>query len=160
MVSIGNYEVLNSKAVKNIVNSLKDQFCFSGELDYVFLVSKKDKVFILNRDVELLDYEFLRVDALGLYFGKYYNDGFRLSIEGSQLIGGSCGCNVVEISQELKHDWLRGSDLNLELPNCFVILKSGDDFLGCAKVKNGFALNSVPSARTLKVVNEELENVF
>jgi NOL1/NOP2/fmu family ribosome biogenesis protein len=157
LVNIGNFEVLNSKAIKQIVKSLKDQFCFEGALDYVFLLSKKDKVFLLNRDVEVLDYECLRIDALGMYFGKYYKDGFRLSIEGTQLIGDMCKCNVVEVNQRTKHDWFKGIDLDVEMEHGFIIIKSDDDYIGCAKVKNNVAFNSIPSARTLKVVNEELD---
>jgi len=152
---IGNFEVLNSKLSKQILFALKEQFCFDGELDYVFLKNKKEKIYVLNREIELIDYEKLFIDALGLYFGKFYSDGFRLSIEGSQLIGARCKCNVVELSQREKHDWLRGFDLNINVEYGFVLLKSGDDFLGCAKVKNFVAYNSVPSARTLKVVNED-----
>jgi len=157
LVNIGNYEVLNSKEVKKIIFSLKEHFCFEGELKYVFLQSKKDKIYVLNREVELIDYEELRVDALGLYFGKFYADGFRLSIEGTQLIGQDCKCNVFELSQFEKHEWLRGIDLKVNVENGFILLKSGTDFLGCAKVKNFIAFNSVPNARTLKVVNEELD---
>ena len=156
MNKIGQYEVLNSKAVKKIMVELKEQFCFDDKLDYSFLKSKKDKIFILNKEVDFLPHESLRIDALGLYFGKYYNDGFRLSIEGSQLIGPKCSCNVVVLSQEQKHAWFRGEDISLDMENGFVILKSGDDFLGCAKVKGFVALNSVPKARKLKTVNEEL----
>ncbi len=155
--TIGKYEVLNSKARKEIFKALDEQFCFSGSLDYAFLLSKKDKVLIINKDVDLINHESLRVDALGLYFGKFYSDGFRLSIEGSQLIGSSCMCNVVEISQEQKHSWLKGFDLEVSIKSGFIILKSGSDYLGCAKVKDFVAFNSVPKARTLKNVNEEIE---
>ena len=154
MNKIGQYEVLNSKAVKKIMLALKEQFCFDEKLDYAFLKSKKDKVLIINKEVDLINHESLRVDALGLYFGKFYADGFRLSIEGAQLIGDKCGCNVLSVSREQKHQWLKGQDLLVSSDASFVIIKSEGDFLGCAKVKNGLAFNSVPSARTLKVVNE------
>lgn len=158
MNKIGNYEVLNSKAVKQIMIALKNQFCFEEKLDYAFLLSKKDKILIINREVDLINHESFRIDALGMYFGKYYNDGFRLSIEGSQLIGPRCKCNVFDLNQRQKHSWLKGEDIELDMDNGFVILKSGTDFLGCAKVKNFSALNSVPSARTLKVVNEGIND--
>ena len=154
MNKVGQYEVLNSKAVKKIMVALREQFCFEGVLDYAFLRSKKDKVLIINKEVDLISHESLRVDALGLYFGKFYADGFRLSIEGAQLIGDRCGCNVFLVSKEQRHQWLKGQDLVLGVEDGFFILKYESDFLGCAKVKKGVALNSVPSARTLKVVNE------
>jgi len=156
MNKIGNYEILNSKTIKNIINLLKQQFCFKGNLEYVFLKSQKEKIYLINRNIELLDFQKLRIDALGLYFGKFYNDGFRLSIEGAQLIGKNCSCNIINLNQLQKHDWLKGIDISLNKENSFVILKSDDDFIGCAKVKNSIALNSVPSARRLKVVNEIL----
>ena len=156
MNKIGQFEILNSKSVKKIMQALDEQFGFKEKLDYAFLQSKKDKVLIINKEIDLIDHENLRVDAIGLYFGKYYNDGFRLSIEGTQLLGDMCKHNVIEISQEQKHAWLKGLDIEINQDNSFVILKSGEDYLGCAKVKNSYALNSVPKARTLKNVNEEL----
>jgi NOL1/NOP2/fmu family ribosome biogenesis protein len=156
MNKIGQFEILNSKAVKKIMQDLKEQFEFEEKLNYAFLKNKKDKILIINKDVDEVGHEKLRIDALGLYFGKYYNDGFRLSIEGTQLIGSKCKKNIIEINQEQKHAWLKGEDLEINKDNSFVILKSDKDYLGCAKVKNGYALNSVPKARTLKNVNEEL----
>ncbi len=154
MNKIGQFEILNSKAVKKIMQELNSQFGFEEKLDYAFLLSKKDKIMVINKTVDLLDHEKLRVDAIGLYFGKYYNDGFRLSIEGSQLIGPRCTHDVIDLDMDQKHAWFRGEDIELDNENGFVILKSGDDYLGCAKVKNFHALNSVPSARKLKTVNE------
>ncbi|MGV8168764.1 MAG: hypothetical protein ACP5N3_01795 [Candidatus Nanoarchaeia archaeon] len=153
-----NLEVLNSKEIKEIMKQLKDQFDFDEKLDYVFLRNNKDKVYITTRNIESIDMDSLRVDSVGLYFGKYYNDGFRLSIEGAQLIADRCKKNIIELNQEQKHDWLLGKDIKLEgRENSFVILKSKNDVLGCAKVKNEAALNSVPSSRTLHVVNEKME---
>lgn len=156
MNTIGQFEILNSKAVKKIMQALNDQFGFSEKLEYAFLQSKKDKIMIINKDVDLLDHESLRVDAVGMYFGKYYSDGFRLSIEGTQLIGSKCKFNVINLDSKQKHSWFKGEDIELNMDNCFVILKSDDDYIGCAKVKNSYAMNSVPSARTLKVVNEAI----
>lgn len=154
-----NLEVLNSKEIKNIYKQLNEQFGFDEKLDYVFLRNNKDKVYISTRDIEKIDISSLRVDSVGLYFGKYYNDGFRLSIEGSQLIACKCKKNIVELSTEQKHDWLMGKDIPLEgRENSFVILKWKKDILGCAKVKREAALNSIPSSRTLHVVNENIEN--
>jgi NOL1/NOP2/fmu family ribosome biogenesis protein len=97
---------------------------------------------------------------MGLYFGKYYNDGFRLSIEGAQLIERKCKKNVIEISIEQKHDWLMGKDIPLEgHENSFVILKWKEDVLGCAKVKHEIAFNSIPNARKLHIVNENIDEI-
>jgi NOL1/NOP2/fmu family ribosome biogenesis protein len=151
--------VLNSKEIKNITKQLEEQFGIEEKPDYVFLQNNKDKVYITTRDIERIDLESIRIDSIGLYFGKFYSDGFRLTIEGAQLIGPLCKKNVVDVTLGQKHDWLLGKDIPLEVKeNCFVILKWNNDYLGCAKVKNGIALNSVPSARTLHVVNEQGED--
>jgi NOL1/NOP2/fmu family ribosome biogenesis protein len=130
------------------------------KLDYVFISNNREKVYITTRDIELIDLESLRIDSVGLYFGKYYTDGFRLSIEGSQLIADKCTKNVIDLTQEQKHEWLLGHDIKLKgHENSFVILKSKTDILGCAKVKHEFALNSIPSSRTLHTVNEKMDEV-
>ncbi|MGV8162640.1 MAG: hypothetical protein ACP5N2_04900 [Candidatus Nanoarchaeia archaeon] len=151
-------EILNSKEIKEIMKQLKDQFDLDEKLDFVFLRNNKEKVYVTTRSIENIDLNSLRIDSLGLYFGKYYNDGFRLTIEGAQLIADKCKKNVIEISQEQKHEWLLGKDIKIEgHENSFVILKWKNDILGCAKVKHENALNSIPTSRTLHTVNEKME---
>ena len=74
----------------------------------------------------------------------------RLSIEGSQIMGPYAKKNVLELSKEASRDWLKGRDLAVET-DCsgFVIVKSGDDFMGCGKVKDNKLLNFVPKIRRI-----------
>jgi NOL1/NOP2/fmu family ribosome biogenesis protein len=149
-------EVLNSKETKEITRHLREQFGFDGKLSFVFLRNNKERIYITTRNIENIDLKSLRIDSMGLYFAKIYSDGLRLTIEGTQLIGPKCRKNVVSISLGQKHDWLLGKDIPVGTKdNCFILLRWNNDYLGCAKVKNGVALNSVPSARTLHVVNEQ-----
>ncbi len=153
-----NLTVLNSKEIKAITKQLEEQFGLVDKLDFVFLRNNKDRVYITTREIEKIDLASIRIDSVGLYFGKVYADGFRLTIEGAQLIGPLCKKNIVDVSLGQKHDWLVGKDLPLDVQeNCFVILRWNNDYIGSAKVKNGVAFNSVPSARTLHVVNEQSE---
>ena len=145
---------MNSKEVKQIYLFLQSEFGCDHKFDFVFLRSSKDKVYVLNRDVELIDFNKLHIDTAGLYIGKFYSDGFRLSVEGSQLFAPYVSKNLVEVSDLHFVDWLTGSDLvDFVGEDRFVILKYKKDFLGCAKVKNNVALNSLPKARRLKVIN-------
>ena len=48
-------------------------------------VRKKDKINIINRDIETLNLAGLRIERAGLYFCSFDKYGIRLSIEGSQL---------------------------------------------------------------------------
>lgn len=150
-----NLRVLNSKEIKEIMNMLKEQFGYEQKISQVFLQNNREKVFLINRDIERFDLSTLRIDSAGMYFGKFFNDGFRLSIEGSQLIGNACKKNVFEVELSQKHEWMKGNDLEMiQEENKFIIIRSGNDFIGCGKIKNGLALNSVPKSRRLFVVNE------
>ncbi|MCF7866174.1 hypothetical protein K9L67_03890 [Candidatus Woesearchaeota archaeon] len=158
-MKIGKHlEVLNGKEIKEIRKQLEKQFDFKGTFDFVFLRNNKDKLYVLNRAIEFINVEEFWVDSAGLYFAKVQPDGLRLTVEGSQLIGPFCEKNVISISPELKHEWLKGNDFEVDInEDVLIIVKSGNDFLGCAKVKNGKVLNSLSKSRRLHVVNEVLE---
>jgi NOL1/NOP2/fmu family ribosome biogenesis protein len=90
------------------------QFGCRPKLDYVFLKSSKDKVYLVNKQVFDIEHKRLKINSVGLYFAELYSEGIRLSIEGTQLIGPYAKKGVVEISQKQEHDWLKGSDLDVE----------------------------------------------
>ncbi len=147
-------EVLNTRHVKDIMKMLEGQFGVTEKLQLGFLRSNKDKVYVINKDVDRVDIKDFRVDSIGMYFGAYMKDGFRLSIEGSQLVGRLAKKNVLELMDEEKHEWMKGNDIGIEKEDGFYIVKWKDDFLGCGKLKNNKLLNSVPKPRRLIVVNE------
>lgn len=150
-------EVMNSKDVKNLLSMLNSQFGLSKKLDFVFLRNNKDRIYVVSREIEMLDLQSLNIDSVGLYFGTLQSDGFRVSIEGSQIIGYLCTKNILNISKEDKHKWMTGNNIELNgEDNRYVLVKSGTDFFGCGKIKNGELLNSVSKSRRLKVVNEKL----
>ncbi|MBC8500518.1 MAG: hypothetical protein ISS25_03075 [Nanoarchaeota archaeon] len=147
-------KILNSKETKRILKLLKQQFGFEGKLGFVFLVNNKDRVYVVNRDIERVELEKLRINALGLYFGTFIKGELRLSIEGSQIIGPRAKKNILDINDKEFEIWLKGEDfkMNTDLEG-FVLVKYRDDFVGCGKVSNGTLLNYVPKARRLIVVN-------
>ena len=147
-------KIMNSKEKKEMHKLIESQFGLSFNKDKVFLSNNKEKVYMLNRDVERIDFERLRIDNMGLYIGKFQIDGFRPSIEGSQLLKDATK-NVLDLKLEQKHSWLRGEDLDILGDERIVLVKSGEDFLGAGKVTRGKLLTGVPKARRLKVVNEE-----
>lgn len=148
-------EVLNSRQVKEIMRMLEEQFGVKEKPGLGFLRSNKDKVYVINKDVDRINIKDFRVDSAGMYFGVYMKDGFRLSVEGSQFIGSMATKNVLELSLEQKHEWMKGNDISLNgVDNGFYIVKWKDDFLGCGKAKNSVLLNSVPKSRRLIIVNE------
>ena len=147
-------KILNNKEIKEILRLLYNQFGFIDKLDYVFLMNQRNKIYLVNRDIERLDIDNLRIDALGLYFGEINHGSLRLSIEGSQIIGGRAKKNIVELSKEDAESWSMGNDIDKEFNvHGFIILKYKKDFIGCGRYKEGKIFNYVPKERRLRVVS-------
>lgn len=177
---------LTTKELKPILAYINEQWGYDKKLDYAFILTDKERIYIINRAVDNIDFSKLRINSLGLYFGEYRNEELRLSIEGSQIIGPAATKNVVELNSDEKKKWLQGIDLDKShdfhqgasreainvmeivrsqeapsrtvsdrrfLRECsntgFVIIKSGNDFFGCGKCKEGRVLNFVPKARRI-----------
>lgn len=143
-----NLHILNSREVRSLLGQLEKQYGCVLELDYVFLQSDKDKIFIINRDIEMIDFEQLRINSLGLYFCEISKGGeLRLTMEGSQLVGRYARKNVAELSEEQVRTYFRGQEVDWNNPTDgqpFLILKFWNDFFGAAKCKDGKILNYLP----------------
>ncbi|MBI2549794.1 hypothetical protein HYV83_01270 [Candidatus Woesearchaeota archaeon] len=146
---LNKWKVLNSKEVRSILKTIKQQWGTELSFDHGFLEGKDGDIFLISRDVERLDLERLHLESLGLYFGQLRNSELRLSIEGSQLVGKAATKNVVELTGEEFKQWLRGEDVEKQLDSCigYVLIKHNSDFVGCGKYKEGKILNFVPKAR-------------
>ena len=161
----GNW-ILNTRDRKRLLQSLQEQFGIR-ELpwDDAYIQNAKDKVFVINRDLERVPFQRMRIDTLGLYFGTWQADGFRLSMEGAQLVAPYATKNVMALDDEQRARWLKGEDLPWHGDgNEFVIVKHEQtgDTLGCGKKRQPregkdegvLLLNYTPKARRLVVVNE------
>jgi len=145
-------KVLNKKEVKRIVNSLDEQYSVSGlKLDYVFVLGSEDKIYLIDKKFAELGLSDLRVNSLGLYFGKLENGKVRLSIEGSQIVGPFAGRGVVVLSRSQIAGWVRGNNVYIDA-DCdgFVLVKHGDDFFGSSKCSKGTLFNYVPKNRRIR----------
>jgi len=147
-------KILNKKEVKQILAKLKEQWGFSKTLNYTFLRSTKDKIYLVTNDLSKIDLSKLRIDKIGLYFCKIVNQKeIRFSIEGSQLIGPYCNKNIIELTESEMKQWLQGFDLDKEVKDVkgFALIKHNNDFLGSGKIIDGKILNYIPKARRIKV---------
>ncbi len=146
-------EILNKKETKNILKLLDNQFEFKGELDYVFLKSTKNKIYIINKE-PMQHTENLRIDTLGLYFGELRNNNLRLSIDGTQLIGPECNKGIIQITKKQVREWMRGEDLLIktEYQGQFVIIESKGDFLGCGRSGEDRIKNFISKSRKLNII--------
>lgn len=143
--------VLNAREKKRINQLLEEQWGFARKLDHVYLLTAKNRLFFVNQDIERLNLQGLRVSSVGVYVGELLQEReLRLSIEGSQLVGHHATKNVVALDALQARLWLKGQDLDMKTEsNAFVILKHGDDFLGCGKAKDGRIINFVPKTRRI-----------
>src|SRR3989338_5925459 len=144
---------LNSKETKEILKLIEEQWGAKLKLDYAFARNSKHRVFIINKDISKIDFSKLRINSVGMYFCDLEN-GIRLSIEGSQIIGPEATKNVVEINEEQIKKWMKGEDLeieNKEKCNGFVIIKHENDFLGTGKFKDNRVLNYVSKSRRVSI---------
>ena len=160
-------QILNTKEIKEILKLIEAQWCAKLKLDYAFLKNNKDRIFVINKDIQKIDLSKLRINSIGIYFCEVDRKGIRLSIEGSQIVGPKAEKNIVEIDEQQEKQWLKGEDLEVEdvcssktnniFPpvspqshrnhSGFVIIKHNDDFLGTGKFKENKVLNYVNKAR-------------
>jgi len=151
-----NYLKIFSKNEKNkIVNKLNKQFGVES-VDGIFLMRGSERIFLylgnLNeRQIRELERTIV-IERLGIYFGKEVGEEFRLSIEGVQILQSQINKNIFELNKEQADLWMSGSELNIETGfHGFLIMKYGNDFLGCGKASALKIGNFIPKNRRLKL---------
>ncbi|MEM7819099.1 MAG: hypothetical protein QW403_03085 [Candidatus Aenigmatarchaeota archaeon] len=123
--------------------------------DYVILLGKENKIWICSKKIFEVDLKKLKVNSFGLYFGKIKrNEKIHLSPEGAQIVGKNAVRNVLELSKDEARKFMEGSDLKIKIPeSCephnFVILKRGDDILGCSLALEDGIKNLLPKSRRI-----------
>lgn len=148
-------QILNTRELKEIKKVLIKQFDFQGKLPYVFLISPRNRIYIVNRDFEKIPLNKLgtKIDSIGLYFGEYKNTSIRLSMEGSLIIAKDSSKNILELTEDEMKKWLKGEDLFKDMgeESKFLIIKYKKDILGCGRYKEKRIFNYVPKERRMKV---------
>ncbi|MBL7054239.1 hypothetical protein ISS05_00610 [Candidatus Woesearchaeota archaeon] len=145
-----NLTILNKKQAKEILKLIKKQFNADFKSDYAFLKNEKEKIYLIHKDISVINIEKLRINSFGMYFAQIRNNEIRLSIEGSQLIGPKADKNILEIDEKQTKEWMAGTDLEIEGDySGFVLVKHNKDFLGCGKARDGKVFNFVGKARRI-----------
>lgn len=133
---------------------------FLNELDYQFgtkikrigfpITFKGERFFLVSNDLDKVELSKLRVEKIGLYVGSIDKFGLRLTIEGTQIFGPFAKKNIIEISEEEVKKWINGLDLENKKGENYVIVKHGNDYLGCGKISGERLLNYLPKVRVIK----------
>ncbi len=150
---LGVFKVLNTRERRHFIEELNTQYNLNSlNIDYGFLQDRENRIFLISKDVDKIDLRNLRINSMGLYFGKIEKDGIRLSIEGTQLIGKNSSKNIIELNKEQVKEWFRGNSIDFQGNYYgYVILKHNDDYLGSGRFKENKILNYIPKERRIKV---------
>lgn len=144
--------ILNSKEIKRILKWLKEYYGIKElKIDKGFLKNTKDKIYLISKKISELETQNIRINVIGLYFAKEEKQGYRLSIEGSQIIGPKSTKNIAELNEEQIKAWMRGEDIEYkdELES-YVLIKYKKDFYGVGIYKEEKILNYVAKERRIK----------
>jgi NOL1/NOP2/fmu family ribosome biogenesis protein len=143
--------ILNSREKKAINERLMQQWGCEFDKSMVFLLSNKDKLYLADKDIELIDLSTIRVDRIGAYVATVDEKDVRLSIEGAQILGPHVKKNIIELSDAELNDWFHGKDIEKEVKDVsgFAILKHNNDFVGSGKITSKGILNFVPKTRRI-----------
>jgi NOL1/NOP2/fmu family ribosome biogenesis protein len=146
--------ILNTREIKNILNKLNEQHGIDMKLDYAFLLDQKNKIWLAGRGIDLVDFDQLRINTMGLYFGELNKHGqLRLSMEGAQLVGECATKNILALGREQVRLYFKGEELPVTCENGFMLLKYNNDFFGSALAKNKLLLNYLPRIhRTMELL--------
>jgi NOL1/NOP2/fmu family ribosome biogenesis protein len=159
---IGNLKILNSRDTKHILEKLEEQYgyIYDKTQEYVFLMNKDNRIYLMSRTIELLPYEEMKIDSIGMYLGELYKESIRLSVEGCQFIGPLATKSVIDLNKDEMIEWIKGADIeHVDTGKNFIILRYKDDktgfvdYLGAGKFKDGKIMNYVSKSRRLVVVN-------
>ncbi len=145
-------EFMRSREVKEFLSSIKSQYGAVPSFfeTAVFLISGREKIYLITRSVDQFPLDQINLNSAGLYIAELKNGQIRLSIEGAQLIGPFASKNICEVQENKAKDWLQGKDIEVEGSfDGFVIIKQGNDFLGSGKFKDGVVFNYVPKTRRI-----------
>ncbi|MBI5065372.1 hypothetical protein HZA97_03975 [Candidatus Woesearchaeota archaeon] len=143
---------LNTKQAKEILALFDKQW--GAKLDwldkYYFVISQKEKLYIINREISNVEFEKLNIDKMGLYVAEIKNNQIRLSIEGSQMIGPLAKKNILELTPEQRTLWMMGRDLQITGNySGFLIIKCENDYLATGRYDDGVIANHVSKSRRI-----------
>lgn len=151
-------DLLEKPQVKEIERIVEKNYGTKIDLQSysVFKTSIEEKIWIASKQIFGVDLSKLVVNSIGLYLGKLKrNEKINLSTEGSQLIGKTATKNIVYLDEERSHEFLHGMNvrpekiLNAE-PHNFVIIKLGEEILGCSLFTEEGIKNLLPKSRRLR----------
>ena len=147
-------KILNQGEKQEIEKNLNKQFG-TDEIPGMLIKRGEEKIFLFQgslneKQIKKLA-ETVPVEGIGIYFAKEINGEFKPSIEGAQIIKEQIKKNIFEVNEEQAEKWMMGQELNIKTGKTgFMIMKYGEDVLGCGKASEEKISNFIPKTRRLK----------
>lgn len=155
-MQIKEIDFLKNEEIKQVEKIVEKNYGTKIDLKQ-FLVFKsfEEKIWIASKDILKINLEKLRINSIGLYFGKLKrNEKIHLSLEGSQIVGKNANRNIVILDELSTKKFLQGlgvkpqKEMNCEYHN-FVIVKFGDEILGSSLLTEEKLKNLIPKSRRI-----------
>lgn len=147
-------KILSPKEKTEIENKLKSQFGIK-EIPGQLVKRGEERIFLYQGELSVEQIKTLekscQVERVGIYFCKFQNEEIRLSIDGTQVIKDQIKKNIFELDKEQAQEWMKGREVNVKSGlKGVVVMKYGNDFLGCGKASEEKITNFIPKNRRLK----------
>jgi NOL1/NOP2/fmu family ribosome biogenesis protein len=145
----------NENEISSINKTLNKQFGIK-KIDGKLIRAGEERIRIFTGELsenELINIQkFIRIEGIGLYIAKEERGEIRLSIEGSQILGGQSTKNTYELKDNQVQQWMEGADIMQKNDEKrWVIIKNKDDFLGSGRMSAEKISNHIPKPRRLKI---------
>jgi NOL1/NOP2/fmu family ribosome biogenesis protein len=145
-------KILNTREIKRINELLAENFGYFPKTELVFFQNNKNRIFLVNKDIEKLNLYNLIVDKFGFYFGELKDNTFRLSKEGAEFLFLKAKKdhvslkNVLELNVDEVKSYFTGTDIEKDLgsDNKPLILTFKGNCLGSTRYKDKKILNFLP----------------
>ncbi|MBS3065730.1 hypothetical protein J4229_01655 [Candidatus Pacearchaeota archaeon] len=147
------YTFIKSSEKNRIIEELNEQFGITN-IPYLLIESGKEKIRAfsgsLSKEEIIKAGELAKVEGVGIYFLKKEETGLRLSFEALMLLKEQITKNVLDIDESQMNLWIRGNDLEANIPQGVYAIRFNGDFFGCGKSNGTKLFNYVPKERRIK----------
>ncbi len=145
------FKIINKK---EIVDYIEKEFGIKKEVfeNYVFLSSGK-KIWMIEKeswDKIKDDLEKINVQSIGIAIARV-GKVIKPTSNFLQIFGKYAKKKIVELNEKEAFSYIRGLDIKKECKEKgYIIVKFGEDILGCGLAKEGWIKNQIPKARRIK----------
>lgn len=147
-------KILNQSEKKKIEERLNEHFGIK-EIPGKIIMMGAEKLFFFTGEIDEDKIERIKetapIEKIGVYFAKVINEEIKLTIEGTQILKEQIRKNIFEINKEQAEEWMMGRELGISTGmKGFIVIKHGEDLLGCGKASENKITNFIPKSRRLK----------